>query len=130
MPVGDDLLRACDCETDGCSNPGHHDFWMPENWPGGRAPVRWTYHDRSADREAGNQYASDSMGVEVWVPDCCVDPEGGALWWASRGAPTTAPQRIACWLGMEAELLVERDQILDLRDSQDEAHWLPGALPG
>lgn len=130
--MSDDLLWACDCTGEGCSNPKHHDFWMPENWPGGRAPVRWTYHDRSAEREAGNKYAGDSMGVDVWVPECCEgpDPLCGQLWWASQGAPKTASDRVKVWLKLEAEMLAERDPILDLRDSQEEAHWLPGAMPG
>jgi len=129
--VSDNLLWACDCTGEGCSNPKHHDFWMPENWPGGRAPVRWKYHDRSAEREAGNHFAGDSIGVEVWVPDYCLGgPKDGGLWWASQGAPKTALDCIRVWRKLEAEIVAEREPILDRRDAQDEAHWLPGAVPG
>lgn len=131
--------------VDNCVDRDHAHFWFPENWPGGRAPVRWTYRDRSEDRLAAQErfdqgesktndahFISDSMGVELWVPECCVGPEGGALWWATQGVPPTPGAVIAAWRKMEAEFEAERDAILDARDALDELRFnvRAGALPG
>ena len=32
--------EKCQCPDDACFDPAHEKFWMPSNWPMGRAPVR------------------------------------------------------------------------------------------
>lgn len=134
--------------VDNCVDCDHAHFWFPENWPGGRAPVRWTYKDRSDDRAAADRhnaaaktfeervipsfYIHDYMGIQLWVPECCVGPEGSTCWWATQGVPSTPTAVIAAWRKMEAEFEAERDAILNAADELEEMRFevKSGALPG
>lgn len=139
------LTWDCDCRGDRCANPLHHDFWHHDNWAFGRAPARWVHNDRSEDRrrereryerEGGGcnaQFITDSLSVELWVPDCCVPDDAFLatnLWYVGGGHVwNDASRNVEWWRREEAVLLAERDPILNLRESADEAHWLAGAFP-
>jgi len=124
---------------------------MPENWPGGKAPVRWTYDDasdrRAAARAAYEQRAADgikpnlndegfiydSMGVECWVPEYAIAPDGGGqIWWSSFGVPSGAVTTIRQWIRLEAELCAELDPIIDRHNELAYFHADSGlmAVPG
>lgn len=118
-----------------CMDRNHAHFWFPENWPGGRAPVRWVYQDRSEKRQANPKdahFIKDFIAAEVWVDDCCVGPQGNNLWFTTQSVPPTPSATITLWRKFEAELQAERDEILDARDALDELRFnvRTGALPG
>ncbi len=139
-------------EATNCIDPSHPHYWFPENWPGGRAPAKWTWKDRSAERAAADEKhehlvllgrdvgPSDSMfirdyaAVELWVPDICV-PESTfatALWSESGPQGPLNGDVVAFWVSAEKRLAAERDVILNARDALDELRLSPGVtvMPG
>lgn len=111
-------------ETD-VFDPADLDFWMPENWPGERAPAR--IEVKPTGRALSGFYSEEDAGrpefrglVEVWVPEWLRvyyrDHEGVVggtqLWWSSGGSGTA--EHATAWCYREAaELEALRDRELE-----------------
>lgn len=112
-------------EADCCHDPDHSHFWMPANWPGGVAPVRW--QTRTPER--------DWVSVGTWVKLA----SGEVEWWrhwhfgsgtGDRWEPGTGMNDIRTLVNLEKKLLAEVAEHRAALDDLAETQALPGALPG
>lgn len=94
----------------------HHDcFWWPENWPGGRAPARWT-----VEKWTGGWAAT----VRMWFPGPNTDLRsktmtGFTALEAMRACPRLEKE-------LERERAVKLERYTDLREARVSAFAVPG----
>jgi hypothetical protein len=71
----------CNCDPAACFDPAHEKFWMPANWPLGRAPVRLEF-----DKLGGVHVTATVVLSRDW-PDAWIPGHRGDLRevWSSCG---------------------------------------------
>ncbi len=119
-----------------CTDPSHPHFWMPANWPGGRAPAQVEYrHDTPRpDREYDTSERLTSVSARLWVADAAGVPDlwTSAVYGSGRGIyPFDERIRRVFAEGerLAAELEADRDKYLVEQAELEEIQLLMG-MPG
>ena len=116
--------EQCNCDPAACFDPKHQAFWMPENWPGGLAPVEQRIERRPNGDFVVSTYAwfylktdwpdawpialkRGELGHNISHSTCDAGGIAEALDWQRRNAEAERNLHVHGGLGLATEALLE-----------------------